>query len=104
MADFEALTAAEEQALRHYDYFALQRRRFKLARLRAFSRLRLAQVFATGLNPKRAHDAEGLALLATHSAHAYRQLAPLRGAIRFAASAAERAFRATRLTVGAEEP
>lgn len=104
MADFVPLTDAEVQALLHHAYFARQRRRFKLARLAAQSRLRLVAVFANRLNPTRAHDAQGLSLLAGRAAETYASLRPLNGAIRFAASAARRSLRATGLPDGPGEP
>lgn len=104
MPDFVPLTDAEARALSHHAYFARQRRRFKLARLAAQSRLRLVAVFANRLNPARAHDAEGLSLLAGRAAQTYASLRPLNGAVRFAASAARRALRATGLRAGPGEP
>lgn len=104
MADFTPLSEAERQALAHHDHFARQRRRLKLLRLAARARLRLVAVHANRLDPARAHDARGLALLADRAAQTYQRLGPLTGAIRFAASVARRALRATGLAAAERAP
>jgi hypothetical protein len=95
LADFDELTEAQALALQRYEIAARNRRRFKLLRLASRSTLRLIGAFSEGLDPGRAHDAEGLALLTQRSVPAYRRLSKIDRAIAYAHRMALRTLRAT---------
>jgi hypothetical protein len=99
LADFEALTDSEARSFDRFERMRDWGVRFRLLRLGALARIRVAQAVARGLRPRTRTKARTLAELSRRQADGYDHLATLEGAVRFCDAHAARTAVLARVTV-----